>query len=330
MKLNIFTFANRKKSPVAADTRAQIISTLALLMAMVLWGSSFVAMKYAFAWFSPLLVIFGRLLVASICFLPFVPAFRRLNLTRKHIFPLLAMGFCEPCLYFLFEAAALQQTTASQAAMITTMLPLMVAVVSGLFLGERISRKTVAGFIIAATGALWLSITGTITDQAPNPLLGNLLEFIAMICATGYIILMKQLSRTLPVLFLTAIQAFIGTIFFAPILLLPMIQFPETIPLMPLMSILYLGVFVTIGAYGLYNFGVSRVPANQAAAFINLIPVVTLVFGFFLLDERLTGWQIIACLLVFSGVFLSQDRETAKKNALNEQKSRSSGHRNGA
>ena len=309
MKYNFTSLRCRVQGFAGADAGARLISILALLMAMVLWGSSFVAMKYAFVWFSPLLVIFGRLLVASICFLPFVPAFRRLKLTRKHILPLLAMGFCEPCLYFLFEAAALQQTTASQAAMITTMLPLMVAVTSGLFLGERISRKTVAGFIIAATGALWLSVTGSITEQAPNPLLGNLLEFIAMICATGYIILMKQLSRTLPVLFLTAMQAFIGTLFFGPILLLPMIQFPETIPLLPLLSVLYLGVFVTIGAYGLYNFGVSRVPANQAAAFINLIPVVTLVFGFVLLNERLNGWQIIACLLVFAGVFLSQDRE---------------------
>jgi drug/metabolite transporter (DMT)-like permease len=285
----------------------RIISTLALLAAMVLWGSSFVAMKYAFTYFSPMIVIFGRMAIASICFLPFVPAFCRLPLTRKHILPLLVMTFCEPCLYFLFEAAALQRTTASQASMITTMLPLLVALASGLFLGERITRRTVAGFILAAAGALWLSLAGRISEQAPNPLLGNLLEFLAMVSATGYIILMKQLSRTLPTLFLTAMQAFIGTLFFAPLLLLPVVEFPETISLPALLSILYLGTFVTIGAYGLYNFGVSRVPANQAAAFINLIPVLTLVFGFFLLGERLSSWQLTACVLVFGGVFLSQD-----------------------
>ena len=292
---------------ISTGSRGRGISTLALLTAMMLWGSSFVAMKYAFGYFSPMIVIFGRMAVATLCFLPFVPAFRRLPLTRRHILPLAVMGFCEPCLYFLFEAAALQRTTASQAAMITTMLPLLVAVASGLFLGERITSRTVAGFIIAAVGALWLSLAGNISEQAPNPLLGNLLEFLAMVSATGYIILMKYLSRTLPALFLTAMQAFIGTLFFGPLLLLPSVQFPEILPLPAILSVLYLGTFVTVGAYGLYNFGVSRVPANQAAAFINLIPALTLIFGFILLGERLSGLQLLACLVVFGGVFLSQN-----------------------
>lgn len=284
-----------------------MISTLALLGAMVLWGSSFVAMKFAFGYFSPMLVVFGRMAVAALCFLPFIPAFSRLSLTRAHILPLAVMGFCEPCMYFLFEAAALQRTTASQASMITTMLPLLVALASGLLLGERITRRTVAGFLLAAAGALWLSMAGQVSEQAPDPLLGNLLEFLAMVSATGYIILLKQLSRTLPSLFLTAMQAFIGTLFFTPILLLPAVQFPATLPLPAVLSVIYLGTFVTIGAYGLYNFGVSRVPANQAAAFINLIPALTLIFGFFLLGERLSGWQLLACILIFSGVFFSQD-----------------------
>ncbi len=301
--------------PAGGHRRAGLVSALALLAAMMLWGSSFVAMKYAFSYFSPMLVIFGRMVVATVCFLPFVPAFSRLPLTRKHVLPLAAMGLFEPCLYFLFEAAALQRTTASQASMITTLLPLLVAVASGLFLGERISRRTVAGFIIAAAGAVWLSMAGRVSEQAPAPLLGNLLEFLAMMSATGYIILLKSLSRTLPPLFLTAMQAFIGTLFFGPVLILARVGLPEEIALPAVLAVLYLGTFVTIGAYGLYNFGISRVRANQAAAYINLIPVMTLFFGFCLLGERLTGWQVLACLVVFGGVFLSHDStaESQKK-----------------
>ena len=314
VKFNLFNKAFQATATVLDDSHSssRLISTLALLLAMILWGSSFVAMKYAFAWFDPMVVIAGRMLVASLCFFPFIPAFTRLNLTRKHILPIVAMCFCEPCLYFIFEATALTLTSASQAGMITSMLPLLVAVNSSLFLGERISRKTITGFTIAAIGALWLSLAANVTEHAPNPALGNFLEFIAMVCATGYIILMKYLSRSLPVLFLTAMQAFIGALFFVPLLLLPMIELPQTLPLPPVLSVLYLGVFVTIGAYGLYNFGVSRVPASQATAFINLIPAVTLFFGFILLGERLTGWQMLACLLVFSGVFFSQDSAAPK------------------
>ena len=163
---------------------------MALLLAMVLWGSSFVAMKYSFQEMHPLSVVLGRMVIASLCFLPFIRSFARMGLRRHHLVPLLAMCLCEPCLYFLFESAALIYTSASQAAMITTMLPLLVALTAGFFLGERISLRTVAGFVIAASGALWLGLGGKETLQAPHPLWGNCLEFMAMICATGYTILM--------------------------------------------------------------------------------------------------------------------------------------------
>ena len=71
---------------------------------------------------------------------------------------------------------------------------------------------------------------------------------------------------------------------------------------------LYLGVVITVGAYGLYNFAVSRLPASQASGFINLIPVFTLLFAVLLLGERLVGQQVLAAALVFIGLALSQWR----------------------
>lgn len=293
--------------------RGSLLPTLAMLVAMVLWGSSFVAMKYAFFELDPLLVILGRLVIASLCFLPFIRHFVKVPIRKKHLLPMLGMGLCEPCLYFLFEAAALQQTSASQASMISTMLPLLVALAAGMILGEYVSRKTVIGFIVAAAGALWLTVAGERTLHAPNPALGNFLEFLAMVCATGYIILMKYLSRDLPSFFLTAVQCVLGALFFLPVLLLPHVNIPDEISLTGLSIILYLGVFVSVGGYGLYNFGISRIPANQASAFINLIPVFAVFFGFVILGEHFTFWQFLACGVVFCGVIISQDRKSLKK-----------------
>jgi drug/metabolite transporter (DMT)-like permease len=70
----------------------------------------------------------------------------------------------------------------------------------------------------------------------------------------------------------------------------------------------YLGIFVSIGAYGLYNFSVSRMPASQASAFVNLIPAFTVFLGWLILGERFTPLQYVASIIVFTGVFLSQDR----------------------
>ena len=58
---------------------------------------------------------------------------------------LLFMAVCEPCIYFVFEAKALQLTTASQAGLITSMLPLMVALGAFLVLKETISGKNHPG-----------------------------------------------------------------------------------------------------------------------------------------------------------------------------------------
>lgn len=279
---------------------------MALLLAMILWGSSFVALKYSFQEMHPLMVILGRMAIASLCFLPFGRSFFRMGLRRHQLFPIVVMCLCEPCLYFLFESAALVYTAASQAAMITTMLPLMVAISAGLLLGERITGRTVCGFLVAAAGALWLSIGGEKTVQAPNPILGNFLEFMAMVCAAGYTILMKRLSKELHPFFLTGLQALAGMLFFLPVLLLPSVRV-SGFSLNGWLVVLYLGTVVSVGAYGLYNFGISRIPASQASAFVNLIPVFSIVLGFLILGERLTFWQWMASGLVFSGVLLSQD-----------------------
>ena len=297
---------------MVSDGLQRMLPFMALVLAMVLWGSSFVAMKYSFQEMHPLSVVLGRMVIASLCFLPFFRSFARMGLRRRHVLPILAMCLCEPCCYFLFESAALTCTSASQAAMITTMLPLLVALTAGFYLEERISSQTIFGFFIAAAGALWLGLGGQGTSQAPHPAWGNFFEFMAMICATGYTILMKRLSKELHPFFLTGIQAFVGALFFLPALLLGKVQ-SAPLPAGGLCMVLYLGTVVSVGAYGLYNFGISRIPASQAAAFVNLIPVFSIVLGYLILGERLTFWQGMACALVFCGVLVSQDTVPEQK-----------------
>jgi drug/metabolite transporter (DMT)-like permease len=254
-----------------------------------------------------MIVIFGRMLVASICFLPLLPRFRVENTFRRRDWkPLLFMAFCEPCLYFVFEARALELTTASQAGMITALLPLLVAVGARFVLKETLTAGMLAGFMMAIAGAVWLSVAGEASADAPRPLLGNFLEFVAMVCATGYIISLKRLTRRYTPFFLTAIQAFVGAVFFLPALWFPSTSWPTQIAWGPTLAIIYLGAVITLGAYGLYNFGVSRIPASQASVFANLIPVFTVLLGWLILDERFTRSQSIASILVFFGIYVSQ------------------------
>jgi drug/metabolite transporter (DMT)-like permease len=294
------------------------LPVVSLLTATVLWASSFIALKLAFRSYDPMFVIFGRMAVASVCFLIFLPGFlRKIDYRKGDIRRIAFMALCEPCLYFIFEAKAIENTTASQAAMICATLPLIVAVVARIFLKENISRRMVAGFFLAIVGACWLSISAESSENAPNPMLGNFLEFMAMVCAVGYITTLKYLTARYSPFFLTALQAFVGAVFFLPLALFPTSSFPTVFEPTAAMAVIYLGAAVTLGAYGCYNFGVSKLPASQATAFANLIPVFTIILGWLILGEKFNFMQYLAAATVFAGVILSQD-PAGRKTVVSE------------
>lgn len=271
---------------------------------MFLWGSSFIALKIAFVEFHPAHVLFFRMLVATICFMIVFRQMGRLRYQKGDWKYLAGMTLFEPCLYFVFESVALKNTSAAQAGVITSLLPLMVAAGAYLTLGEQLTKKTLMGFSIAIIGAIALSLLSNTTEQAPHPILGNFFEFLAMVCACGYTLLLKHLTLRYSALFLTAFQSMIGALFFLPAAIwLPL---PESYSNTSVMAIIYLGVFVSIGAYGFYNYAVSKLPASQATAYINFIPVFTVIIAFFVLDERLTVGQLAACCAIVAGILLSK------------------------
>ena len=287
-------------------SKPQILPALCLLLAMFLWASSFIALKLAFVDYHPMVVIAGRMVVASLAFFFLLPRFRHIRIRHQDLKLMGFMALCEPCLYFIFEALALKNTSASQASMITTMLPLLVSVASALFLAEKFTLQNVAGLGIAMAGALGLSIGGEISVQAPAPLLGNFYEFLAMVCATAYTIAIKKLTSRYSPLFLTAVQAWVGALFFLPMLLLPEVQVPDTLILVPTAAIIYLGLAVTIVAYGSYNYALSTMDAGKASIYVNLIPLFTMLLGWIIFKESFNLFQYLAGFVIFFGVGLSQ------------------------
>jgi len=286
---------------------SQLLPLASLILAMFLWGSSFVAMKLAMQEYHPMVIIFGRMAVASLAFLFFLPRFQKIRIRRqdRHLFVIMAMS--EPCLYFFFEALALQNTSAAQASLITTMLPLLITIASVFFLGERASKQTLIGLFLAMGGAILLSLGGSPTLLAPAPLLGNSYEFMSMLCATIYTITIKRLTAFYPALFLTAIQAWIGALFFAPFLSLPQVPLPQAFLLVPVTAIFYLGLAVTLIAYSLYNYSLAHMEATKSSIFITLIPLFTLLLSRLLFQESFTALQYLGGFTIFFGVIISQE-----------------------
>lgn len=291
-----------------------LLPHMALITAMAFWGSTFVALRIALTALTPLQTMAGRMLVASLVFLPLWPSFRREIRANGHLGALALMALCEPCLFFLCETNALRFTSASQAGMITSLLPLLVAVAAAAFLHEHAGSRMWGGFALAVGGVTWLTLAAVPDEKAANPLLGNLLEGLAMCCATGYTVLARRLSARYSALCITAAQALTGMIFFCLLaLIIPeprgAINLGRTFPAwMPWACVLYLGGVVTFAGYGLYNFGVKRLSAGGAASYTNLIPVFALFFGVGLMGESLNPAQYGGVLLIVLGVLLSQWR----------------------
>lgn len=273
---------------------------------MFIWGSSFIALKSAMGDLEEFTVIFLRMFIASLCFLYFIKDFIKYDFTKDDIKYILLLTIFEPCFYFIFEAKALIYTTASQAGMITSLMPLITAMAAGYFLKEIISRKLIIGSIIAMLGAIWLSLQSTSSIDAPNPLLGNFLEFCAMICGAGYTIVARYLTEKYSALFITAIQSFVGALFFFPFFVYEYVNYELNFTIEALLWVVYLGVVVTLGGYGLYNFALTRIEASKAAVFIYLIPVFTLILAYIILGEELSFEGLIASSIILFGVFISQ------------------------
>ncbi len=288
------------------EKKFSLLGIFSLIFAMFIWASTFIGIKSAMEYYGAYTVIFGRMVFAALCFVFFIKQFLKYDFTKKDIGYILLLALFEPCLYFIFEAKALQLTTASQAGMITSLMPLITSVLAIFILKELVSKQFIFGSFLAVFGAVWLSLEATSSLSAPNPMLGNFLEFIAMCCAAGYTIVAKHLTYKFSAMFITAIQAFIGVFFFIPFVAYELSVTPFVFSLEGLLWTMYLGVFATLGGYALYNFALTKIDASKASIFINLIPVFTLILAYFILNERLTYVEIFASFMILFGVVVSQ------------------------
>jgi drug/metabolite transporter (DMT)-like permease len=291
--------------PQSKSAAAGMLPIAALLAAVLLWGTSFAAMKSAVGWMDPFSVMWARMAVASLILAPLAFRLRPRNTLPGDWKLILPMVLLQPCLYFLLESNALRLTTSAQAGVISATVPLLVAFGAATMLREKVTRRQVGGLVFSLLGVVVLTAAGRPDEQAVNPVLGNIMEFGAMLCAAGYMLLLKHLSPRYNPWTLTGLQALAGAIFFLPGAPGVLASGADLWSIHGL-NLLYLGAFVTLGAFGLYNWGISKVPAARASAFINLIPVVALMLGWTVMGESLNPVQVIATAAVIAGVYVSQ------------------------
>jgi len=223
------------------------------------------------------------------------------------------MMLCEPCLYFIFETNALKYTTSGQAGIVSSLEPVILLIGARIVLKEKFIRIVYLGLSLAILGSILLSISSDVTESAPNPLLGNFLELIAIILTDTCVITTKYLMDRYPPFFLAGIAVIGGAVFFACMNIAT--NTPFTIVLNPsLFIVIYLGM-LTVVTYALYNFAICTLPASKFSPFLFLLPVAAVIFGWFFLGETINIKQFAACILVFAGIYICQIND--KKSFVN-------------
>lgn len=290
---------------LAPTTPGRALAPLCLAGAVLLWGTSFMATKAALSGLAPMTTMWLRMTLASLLVLVIRGRIPWPNYRKGDWKILTFLCLMQPCLYFLLEGYAVSLTTSSQAGMLSAMVPLLVALGAWAVLKEPMSPRGIIGLAVSIGGVVWLSLSGEAGETAPNPALGNLLEVGALTCAAVYMVVMKRLSVRYSTWWLTGMQCVAGAIFFLPGALLGL---PEigAVPIQAWLAVGYLGLFVTLGAFGLYNMAMTMMPAGKAAMAINLVSPVALIAGWAMLGETMTGPQLAACAVIGLGVWLGR------------------------
>lgn len=278
---------------------------LALLGAVTFWGMSFVSIKVILnAGVPPMTMTFLRFVCASIILYPILkksePQFK---IQKGDRFPLILSGLFGVTLYFFFESTGLKMTSASNASLITAVVPVLTIAAEYLFYKKPIHWHTMAG-VLLSIGGVYFIIQHSQDNQAyPQAFIGNLLMVGACIAWVIYIIVSKKLNTRFSGLSLTTYQSIYGALSLLPLALL---EYRSWVPLTPVvwLNILYLAVFCTAVGYFLHNYALLRLDAIITSSYINLIPVVGVIGSVTILKESITLQQVIAGIVIILGVFI--------------------------
>ena len=283
------------------------LTHVAGVVAMIIWGLSFIWSTQVYENLNPTATIFLRLVVATIFFTAILFTFRLNEKIKKEHLGLFALAaLFEPFLYFICEGYGLKNTSPIIGSAIVATIPLVTPIGAAIFLKERLTPMNIVGLIVSFLGVVTMLLNRNMVFTASPK--GILFLSGAVIVAVGYSISLIKLTRLYKPLTITWMQNIIGMIYFIPIVLVMERFEPSNFCNVKdyIIPLVCLGVFCSAIAYALWAFAYSKLGASKANVYNNLIPVFTAIFSYFIIHESLTSQKIIGIVLVVFGLVLSQ------------------------
>jgi drug/metabolite transporter (DMT)-like permease len=278
---------------------------LLILLAVVFWGTSFVATKTLLLEIKPVTIIILRLIIASVLLTVIAISTKRnfsLNLKSHSWIFILALV---AVFHLWIQVTGLQYTTASNTGWIIGTAPIFMAIMGLIFFKEKITLLGFFGIVLAILGLLVLFGKGDITNIGLIENKGNLLVLGSAFTWGVYSTVNKKISLTYSPL-MTILYLFL----MMAIIIIPFNLNSETIASVVHLSrigwlmVLFLGLFCSGVAYVIWAQALRDMESAKVGAFLYLEPLVTVTAAGIFLMEEITLLMVLSGLLITIGVFL--------------------------
>lgn len=222
---------------------------------------------------------------------------------RRQLF---TMSFFGNFLFSICMLTGVSLTTATSAGVILATLPAVVAVLSRVVLGERLTRRALAAVAAAVGGVALLQFArGGAGEARGSVWLGNLLLFGAVLCEATYVILAKRLSATRAPLRVSALINLWGLALIAPLGLWQLARLDlGALGIGHWTLLVFYSLAASLFAVWLWMAGTRHVPASHAGVFTVALPIAATLVGVGWLGEPFTALHATALALAAAGIAL--------------------------
>ena len=261
---------------------------------------------------SPNALLYCRVVGAAICFW-FISLFlANEKIEVKDFKSIIICAFFGMGLNMITALNGLYNSTPINSAIITTLAPIFIFLISVIIIKEKITRRKYVGVFIGFCGTLTLILLNEKSvSNAPNINLGNFYLFINSISYALYFVLVKPLTKKYSMItimkWLFLFSIFINMPF-------GLIEFTEinwvAISGVSLLKISYVVICTTFLVYLLNLYALKNLKASTVGMFIYLQPVIGILFAIYRGADKLTVADVTSVLLVFIGVYLVSKKST--------------------
>jgi drug/metabolite transporter (DMT)-like permease len=286
---------------------------LLLALANLLWSGNWIAGRALRDSFDPSSLNFWRWTIATLAMAPFaLPALRGKGaLLRRHAGILLLLALTGIAIFQSLVYLGLHSTTAVNAVLINSSIPLFILLCSWVIERERASPRQIAGMLLSLVGILVILSRGS-----PGALLelevhaGDAWILLAMPVWGIYSVLLKRRPAELgglPFLFVISLA---GVVMLLPFAGLAAAQRALQLPTAAeALGVLYMGLMASVVAFICWNRGVAAVGANAAGFTVHLLPAFGTVLAIVFLGETFAPFHAAGIATILAGVLLATVRK---------------------